>query len=59
MPEPVQGAAVLRKFVTIQSQKKMEEKNTNHVRMNGYSFLPFFISKSHIEMQHSGIKMWL
>ena len=29
MPEPVQGAAVLRKFVTI----------------------PFFMSKSHIEMQ--------
>ena len=23
----------------------MEEKNTNHVRMNGYSFLPFFIYK--------------
>lgn len=46
MPEPVQGAAVLRKFVTIQSHKKMEEKNTNHVRMNGYSFLPFFISKT-------------
>lgn len=37
----------------------MEEKNTNHVRMNGYFFLPFFISKSHIEMQHSGIEMWL
>ena len=48
MPEPVQGTAVLRKFVTIQSHKKMEEKNTNHVRMNGYSFLSiFYIKKPH------------
>ena len=37
----------------------MEEKNTNHVRMKWLLSFFHFIYKSHIEMQHNGIKMWL
>ena len=37
----------------------MEEKIANHACMNERFFLEFHMSSSHIEMQRSGIEMWL
>jgi len=37
----------------------MEEKIANHACMNERFFLEFYMARSHIEMQRSGIEMWL
>ena len=37
----------------------MEEKIANHACMNERFFLEFHMASSHIEMQRSGIEMWL
>ena len=37
----------------------MEEKIANHACMNERFFLEFPMASSHIEMQRSGIEMWL
>ena len=38
---------------------EMEEKIANHACMNERFFLEFHMASSHIEMQRSGIEMWL
>ena len=37
----------------------MEEKIANPPCMNERGFLEFHMARSHIEMQRSGIEMWL
>ena len=37
----------------------MEEKIASHAGMNERFFLEFHMASSHIEMQRSGIEMWL